>query len=452
MSDETPTFKTLDEVVEHYRQKSQTPGLSVGTLIDGDFRGSGYGVISLATNYPTRVDTLFQIGSNTKVMTSTVVMQLVEQGKLQLDTPIVEYLPELELADKEAQEQITMRHLLTHQSGIDGDIFDDTGVGDDALKTLIAKASQWKQDTKPGEQWSYCNSGFYIAGRVMENLLGQTYETIMNERLFAPLGMERSFWFAQDAIYYSAAAGHQQLPGQDQPTVAKPWPIPRNAAAAGAAISTVEDVLKFMQFHMSGGKTAEGVISPESVAAMQQPQRRVTSRLEWGIGWSLGEVGGHRVIYHGGTTNGQNSQMYAVPDKNFAISILTNSSKGSEAIGPIIDWALEHYCGLTQEKPQPIEMSTADLQRFAGTYKRDLGSTVVSVEDKKLKLETTINHPLTHEEIVFPPSYIVPIGNDEFVGAEPGRGRQHHPVHRRCRRPPALHSLGLPARATGVGT
>jgi CubicO group peptidase (beta-lactamase class C family) len=422
VSEEAKTFKTLDEVVEHYRQKAQVPGLTVGTLIDGDFRGSGYGVISLETNYPTRVDTLFQIGSNTKVMTATVVMQLVEQGKLHLDTPIVEYLPELELSDKDAQEAITMRHLLTHQSGIDGDIFDDTGVGDDALKTLIAKAKDWKQDTKPGEQWSYCNSGFYIAGRILEVTLGQSYETIMNERLFAPLGMDRSFWFAQDAIYYSAAAGHQQLPGQEHPTLAKPWPIPRNAAAAGAAISSVEDVLRFMHFHMSGGKTAEGVISAESVAAMQEPQRRVTSQFEWGIGWTLGMVDGHRVLYHGGTTNGQNSQMYAVPDKNFAISILTNSGKGSEAIGPIIDWALERYCGLKREKPQPVEMSTTDLERYAGTYRRDIGVTIVSVEDKKLKLETTMTHPLTHEEIAFPAEYIVPIGNDEFIGAEEDEG------------------------------
>jgi CubicO group peptidase (beta-lactamase class C family) len=422
MSDETPTFDTLDDVVEHYRQKSQIPGIAVGTLIDGDFRGSGYGVVSLETQYPTRVDTLFQIGSNTKVMTATVVMQLVEQGKLQLDTPIVEYLPELELSDKDALEQITMRHLLTHQSGIDGDIFDDTGVGDDALKVLIAKAKDWKQDTRPGEQWSYCNSGFYIAGRVMEVVLGQSYETIMNERLFAPLGMERSFWFAQDAIFYSTAAGHQQLPGQEHPTVAKPWSIPRNAAAAGAAISNVEDVLKFMAFHMSGGKTAEGVISPASVAAMLEPQRRVTSQIEWGIGWTLGMVGGERVIYHGGTTNGQNSQMYAVPGKNFAISVLTNSGKGTEAIGPVIDWALERYCGLKREKLQPIEMSTADLERYAGTYKREISTTIVSVEDKKLKLETTIVHPLTHEEIAFPAEFIVPIGNDEFIGADEDGG------------------------------
>lgn len=420
MTDETPTFETLDQVAEYHRQKSQTPGLAVGTLIDGDFRGSGYGVISLETQYPTRADTLFQIGSNTKVMTSTVVMQLVEQGKLQLDTPIAEYLPDLELADKTAQETITVRHLLTHQSGLEGDIFDDTGVGDDALEKLLLKAREWKQDTPPGEQWSYCNSGFYIAGRILESLLGQTYESIMNERLFAPLGMDHTFWFAQDAIVYSAAAGHSQNPGQEHPTVAKPWPIPRNAAAAGAAISNVEDVLKFMHFHMSGGKTADSVISPESVAAMQQPQRRVTSKLEWGIGWSLGELGGHRVLYHGGGTNGHITQMYAVPDKNFAISVLTNSGKGGDAIGPIIDWALERYCGLQREKHQPIEMSTADLQRYAGEYKRTQGVVKVSVEDGKLKLETTVNHPLTHEEIVFPPSYIVPIGNDEFIGVEPG--------------------------------
>ncbi len=420
MSDESPIFESLDDVAEFHRQKSQTPGLAVGTLINGDYRGNGYGVISLETGYPTRADTLFQIGSNTKVMTSTVVVQLVEQGKLQLDAPIAEYLPDLELADETAQESITVRHLLTHQSGLEGDIFDDTGIGDDALEMLLRKAPEWKQDTPPGEQWSYCNSGFYIAGRILEMILGQSYETIMNERLFAPLGMDRTFWFANDAIVYSAAAGHSQMPGQEQPTVARPWPIPRNAAAAGAAISNVEDVLKFMHFHMSGGNAADNVLSPESVSAMQQPQRRVTSQLEWGIGWSLGDIDGHRVLYHGGGTNGHISQMYAVPDKNFAITVLTNSSKGGEAIKPIIDWAVERYCGLVRPTRQPVEMSTADLQRYAGKYERALGVTTVSVDGGKLKLETIMTHPLTNEEIILPPSFVVPIGNDEFIGAEPG--------------------------------
>jgi len=420
VSDETPSFKTLDQVAEHYRQKAQVPGLTVGTLIDGDFRANGYGVISLNTNYPTRPDTLFQIGSNTKVMTSTVVMQLVEQGKLQLDASIAEYLPDLELADASAKDAITIRHLLTHQSGLEGDIFVDTGVGDDSLEKLMLKAKEWKQDTQPGEQWSYCNSGFYIAGRILEVVLGETYETIMNERLFKPLGMDRSFWFANDAIVYSAATGHSQNPGEEHPTVASPWALPRNVAAAGAAICNVEDVLKFMQFHMSGGKTAEGVISSDSVAAMQEPQRRVTSQIEWGIGWSLGEIGRHRVLFHGGGTNGHITQMLAVPDKNFAISVLTNSSKGGEAMNPIIDWALEHYCGLTREKLQPIEMETADLKRYEGQYKRTEGLVTVTAEDGKLKVEATMAHPLTHEEITIPAEYIVPIGNDEFIGAESG--------------------------------
>src|SRR5690606_8016354 len=146
---------------------------------------------------------------------------------------------------------------------------------------------------------------------------------------------------------------------------------------------------------------------------------RVTSQIEWGIGWTLGERGGHRVLYHGGGTNGHITQMYAVPDKNFAISVLTNSGKGNEAIGPIIDWALERYCGLTREPLTPIEMSNADLDRYAGEYKRPQGDVIFSVDDGKLKLEATINHPLTHETIVLPATYIVPIGNDEFIGTEP---------------------------------
>jgi hypothetical protein len=151
---------------------------------------------------------------------------------------------------------------------------------------------------------------------------------------------------------------------------------------------------------------------------MQEPQRRVTSQMEWGIGWSLGTIGGCRAIYHGGGTNGHITQMLAVPEKNFAISVLTNSSKGGEAMNPIIDWALEHYLGLKREKLQPIEVETADLKRYEGQYKRREGSVTVTAEDGKLKVEATMVHPLTHEEITMPPEFIVPIGDDEFIGVE----------------------------------
>jgi CubicO group peptidase (beta-lactamase class C family) len=412
-------FETLDAIVRHEMERLQIPGLSVGTLIDGDMRTHGYGVISLETNYPTRPDSLFQIGSNTKVFTATLAMKLVEEGILNLDTPVKEYLPDLKLADEQAQATITMRHLLTHVSGLEGDRFEDTGIGDDALATFIGQAYTWSQETDPGEIWSYCNSGFSLAGRVMEHVLEMPYEEAVRDRIFKPLGMSRTFWHAHEVVMYSAAAGHSQLPGQEHPTVAHPWAIPRSSNPAGAIISNVDDILTFMQFHLGDG-TWKGtqVLSGETVQAMQQQQARVNSVTEWGIGWTLTSIDGVRIISHGGSTNGHNTQMLAVPDKGFIITVLVNSDHGSQAIDRINAWALEKYCGLKKPEPERISLPPEELARFTGRYSRPMGASTVTAENGGLMVETAMVHPLTHEEIRMPAVRLEAIGNNEFIATE----------------------------------
>lgn len=416
MSDEKQEFATLDDVVQHEMARLDIPGLTVGTYIDGDLRAHGYGTISLDTGYPTQPGSLFQIGSNTKVFTATLAMKMQEAGKLDLDTPIKEYLPDFRLADEQAQATITMRHLLTHMSGLEGDKFDDTGIGDDALTTFIDQAYTWAQESDPGEIWSYCNSGFSLAGRVLEHLSGKPYEEAIREEIFVPLGMDRSFWHAHEVVMYSAVAGHSWNGEVSQHVVAHPWAIPRSSNPAGAIISNVEDVITFMRFHMGDG-TWNGVriLSEDSLSAMRQEMAQVNSSTRWGIGWTLSEIDGHQILSHGGSTNGQNTQMLSVPDKGFVISVLANSDRGSQAIDKIIDWALERYCGLSKSVPERISLSAAELERFTGTYSRDLGDSVITVVDGSLHVETTLVHPLTNEEIKMEPATLEPLGNDEFV-------------------------------------
>jgi CubicO group peptidase (beta-lactamase class C family) len=129
--------RTLDEVVRDAMAEWQIPGVTVAVLHGGKVETHGYGVISLETNYPTRPDTLFQVGSNSKVFTATLVMRLVEAGLLDLDTPIGDYLPDLRLADPRAATTVTLRHLLSHTSGLEGDRFEDTGEGDDAVARYV---------------------------------------------------------------------------------------------------------------------------------------------------------------------------------------------------------------------------------------------------------------------------------------------------------------------------
>src|SRR5579884_3535189 len=174
-------FDQIEPYIRERMARWHVPGVAIGILSNGETATRGYGVASLETEFPVRPDTLFQIGSVSKVFTATLVMRLVEAGQLDLDAPIVTYLPDLKLADQAACGTITLRQLLSHTAGIWGDYFEDFGNGDDALEKAVATYSTLRQMTPPGATWSYCNAGFSLAGRVIERVTGQPFEQVMRE-------------------------------------------------------------------------------------------------------------------------------------------------------------------------------------------------------------------------------------------------------------------------------
>src|SRR5215211_1860666 len=195
-----PTFRQLGEVVQGHMERLHVPGAAVGVIHAGREWTAGFGVTSVEHPLPVDADTLFQIGSITKTFTGTVAMMLVEQGKLDLDAPLRTYLPKLRLKDEEAAARVTMRHLLQHTGGWLGDYFDDTGPGEDALRRMVTRMAKLPQLTPLGEVWSYNNSGFYLAGRVIEVLTRQPYERVVKETIFDPLGMDHTFFFPGDVM------------------------------------------------------------------------------------------------------------------------------------------------------------------------------------------------------------------------------------------------------------
>jgi CubicO group peptidase (beta-lactamase class C family) len=191
-------FREICDAIEHHARRLSIPGVAVGVWRAGREYQHGYGVTSVEHPLPIAADTLFQVGSITKTFLATAVMRLVEQGRLGLDTPLRAYLPDLRLADDSTAARVTMRHLLTHTGGWVGDYFNDFGYGDDALAKMTAQLAHLPQLTPLGEVYSYNNSGFYLAGRVVEVVAGQTFETAMRELLFEPLGLQHSFFFTPE--------------------------------------------------------------------------------------------------------------------------------------------------------------------------------------------------------------------------------------------------------------
>ena len=383
------TFDQFGDVITTAMERLQIPGVAVGVLHQGQQYTAGFGQTNI--NHPLAVDadTLFQIGSTTKTFTATIAMQLVEEGKLALDQPLRTYLPELRLSDPQAQDQATLHHLFTHTGGWLGDYFEDKGRGTDAVARYVAGMAVLPQLTPLGEIWSYNNAGFNLAGRVIEVVTGQAYEEVVRERIFAPLGMEMSFFFAEDVITHRFATGHLVAAGAET-KIAQPWALSRSAHPAGGITSTAPDQLRYAQFQMGDGTAPNGqrLLTPATLALMQSPHVAAGSMASnVGISWLLHEVGGAQVVGHGGATNGQISAFMMIPSHGFAITILTNANQGRTLNSEMTTWAFEHFLGLKNPAPQLRTLSAPELAPFVGYYKAALSDLTLTVEDGELILQ-----------------------------------------------------------------
>lgn len=392
-------FAELGERITSGMRRLRVPGVAVGVLFAGRAYTAGFGVTSLENPLPVTDTTLFQIGSTSKTVTATAAMRLMEQGRLDLDTPVRAYLPDLRLRDESVAARVTLKHLFTHTGGWVGDYFDDTGWGDDALAKVVARMADLPQMMPLGEVWSYNNSGFYIAGRVIEAVTGKPFEAAIHELVLAPLGMSDSFFFAHDVITQRFAVGHHLR--DDQVVVARPWALPRTAHPAGGISSTVRDQLAYARFSMGDGaapapdqRTDQApdqrtrLLAPETMRLMQSPHAPAGGKTEAvGITWMLRHAGGVRIVEHGGSTNGQLSAFTMAPDHGFAITILTNADRGGQLHSDLVKWALARYLGASEPEPEHLRLSPDQLAVYAGRYTGALGDLDLTVRDGELVLQ-----------------------------------------------------------------
>jgi len=331
-------------------------------------------VTNLENPLQVNAETLFQVGSISKTVTATAMMRLVERGLVDLDVPIRTYLPDLRLADSSVADRVTLRHIFTHTAGWMGDYFDDAGLGNDALDIVVKRMDRLPQVTSLGEIWSYNNAGYYLAGRVIEVVTGQTCEDATRQLVLDPLDMSTSFYFAQDAITYRVAAGHDAVyPGDErEPAVLRPWWLARASNCLGGLAAPVSDMLRYARFHIGDGKTdghnSDQLLKTATLAVMQTPTIPAANKEFMGVSWFLREVDNLRIVRHGGATNGQQATLQMVPARQFAIVMLTNSDRGSELIQPVVKKAFESYLGIVEDEPKPITASQEQLSQYAGRY------------------------------------------------------------------------------------
>jgi CubicO group peptidase (beta-lactamase class C family) len=354
------------------------PGAALGIACGAESVEVAWGVTNVDTGVAVTPETLFQLGSIGKVWTATVVMRLVEQGKLDLDAPVVTYLPELRLADHAVSRAVTMRHLLTHTSGIDADFYGQgTGRGDDCLSRYVQALAERPLTHPMGATWSYCNAGFVVAGRVIEKLTGQVWDTAMRELLYAPLGLTHTVTMPEDALLYRTAVGHVHKP-DEKPRRAPVWTLSRAMGPAGLITSTVGDVLSFARMHLSGGVAGNRtrILSAESVSAMQRQEAILPDPHmgpdSWGLGWSREDWGGVRLIGHSGITIGQAAYLRILPAQDLAVVLLTNGGRFRELDQALIRQVFHDLAGVEMPAPvtPPAPRPLVDVGPRAGTYQR----------------------------------------------------------------------------------
>jgi CubicO group peptidase (beta-lactamase class C family) len=379
-------FDALSETAAEALGRFGVPGAAIGVYHEGAEEATGLGVTSIEHPLAVEAETLFQIGSITKTVTGTLTMRLVEEGQLDLDAPVRRYLPALRLAEHDVAERVTMRHLLTHTGGWFGDHFTDPSRGDDALERILSELADLPQMAPLEEIWSYCNSGFYVAGRVIEVLTGKPFETAAREVVLEPLGMSSSFFFPEEVMSHRFAVGHHDEEGQT--VVARPWALARASSAAGGIVSTVGDLLRYARFHCS---REPGPLGSASVERMREPQIETGDPdRRMGLTWFVREVDGLVLAEHDGGTNGQMARLQLAADAGFALAILTNHSPaGNGLLRELSRVALQQYLGVDERDPEPIELAAEQLAEYAGSYVNPFSEADLRVEDGRLVDHTT---------------------------------------------------------------
>ncbi len=341
----------LDTVLREIVARCGTPGLAMG-IVDGDriAFAEGYGVQSLDTCAPLTPDSIFCVASITKCFVGTAVMQLVEQGVVELDARVVRYLPYFKLDDDRSGE-ITLRQMLSHTSGMpDMDEFEyealvrNPETDDGAAERYVRALSTRKLVGSPGERFAYSNIAYDVLGDLIAKVSGQTFEAYMKEHVLLPAGMPGSTLLPVDVDPRRLAVPHVRIP---ELVVNPVYPYHRADAPASFLHTSVLDMCHWCISCLNGGASAgPSILAPESYELMWTP---VASRgypplyESAGLGWTLGHIDGVKTVSHGGAGFGWTGFLILLPQKRRGAIILCNdeSSAHSQATDAAIAVMLE---------------------------------------------------------------------------------------------------------------
>jgi CubicO group peptidase (beta-lactamase class C family) len=381
-------MKSVDSLIQPYMVRGDILGAAVAILQDGEiiYQG-GFGTTSVEQNgVAVTPHTLFAYGSISKTLCATLIMRLVERGLLDLDGPVRVYLPDLLFSDPEYGRQITLRHLLSHTSGLPmaGKYWGPCDP--DSLRRFVyEQIPDYAFLSAPGSVHLYSNTVFCIAGHIAEAVTGKVYPDLMQEYVFDPLHMDRTTYDLSVAITYPVALPHESDADSAPRTVHR---IAQNASGnpSSFALGSLTDLAHLAQMYLNQGRFADQqFLLPSSIAEMHRPlaSRHIEGHAHplayvnqgYGLGFNVGHYQGRRAARHGGMSQSYNCFFDLFPDDRAGVVLLTNYSHEErlmELVAALYDYALglPHQGLVFLEKPPTLDPlpGAGQLERFLGTY------------------------------------------------------------------------------------
>lgn len=423
----------IRDQVAAYCESHHVPGFVAGVHHAGEQIVVAHGTANIATSAPMREDTGFLFGSVTKVLTTTLVLQQVDRGLLDLDAPVARYLPEFALTAPGAAEKILVRHLVSHTNGIDADLFFPDAQGRDALKTYVdSLARSCGALFEAGERLSYSNGGMIVAGRLLEVVTGLPFPDLLARDVYGPVGMTDSGTSAERAILRSTAVGHFPDP---ETMAARPtgmFMLPDTwGPAGGTPIGTVADLLAFGRTHLAGGVSPAGtrVLSTASTALMQQVAYDMATPNvpPMGLGWVRYPFGDTTVLAMSGASPGGVSILCVVPGHDLVFTAFGNTPGAIVLHDQLLQRLLRELLGVEIPALVTAPAPDVDLTPYVGTYRSNQLRIDVSVVDGQLEERMTYEPADESQERIFtafaggatsaPPRRYLPVGPGLFAPA-----------------------------------
>ncbi len=376
----------FDEIITPYIQElrtqtDNTAGLAIGITKGADYSYmKTFGYANIETNYVAHIHTPFHIASLSKPFTAVAIMLLVQEDKLKLDDRLVDHLVDFSMSD-DLYQDITIKHILTHTSGISRHIAIDDwtnpSIGPDAMKENLEIIKSQQLDFIPGSQYSYSNSAFDILGLVIAEVSGKPFDQFLHDEIFVPIGMKHT------SLKRSAGSDWSHSHSYGLATqVLDPFPYNERLFPSSGVVSSISDMCLWGQFHIGRGSlNGKEILSQELYQTIVSPQQETPWGDQIGLSWYLQTYLDRPIIMHTGSDTGFEAMMYIYPEDEVTVTVLANRdfSRTGRIVNAISEAIFDH----------PLkDYQLSAKYPFAKTY-RKTGIETAMQEWQNLKNDTT---------------------------------------------------------------